>query len=62
MYVQNTTVEALRLPWWRQITHNLEHYFLSGAPFMDKVFFPEGQQVSTFCKTDYMLTFVKYIK
>ena len=45
MYVQNTTVEALRLPWWRQITHNLEHYFLSGAPFMDKVFFPEGQQV-----------------
>ena len=45
VYVQNTTVEALRLPWWRQITHNLEHYFLSGAPFMDKVFFPEGQQV-----------------
>ena len=61
MYVQNTTVEALRLPWWRQITHNLEHYFLSGAPFMDKVFFPEGQQVSIFRKTDYMLTFVKYI-
>ena len=56
MYVQNTTVEALRLPWWRQITHNLEHYFLSGAPFMDKVFFPEGQQVSIFCKTDSMLT------
>ena len=46
MYVQNTTVEALKLPWWRQITHNLEHYFLSGAPFMDKVFFPEDQQVS----------------
>ena len=61
MYVQNTTVEALRLPWWRQITHNLEHYFLSGAPFMDKVFFPEGQQVSIFCKTDYMLNNV-YIK
>ena len=46
MYVQNTTVEALKLPWWRQITHNLEHYFLSGAPFMDPVFFPEDQQVS----------------
>ncbi|XP_059086237.1 neuroligin-like protein glit-1 [Tigriopus californicus] len=46
MYVQNTTVEALRLPWWRQITHNLEHFFLTGAPFMDPVFFPEGQQVS----------------
>ena len=66
MYVQNTTVEALRLPYWRQvrqnlsgrhrhmsskfaiasqITHNLEHYFLSGAPFMDPVFFPEDQQV-----------------
>ena len=26
--------------------HNLEHYFLSGAPFMDLVFFPEDQQVS----------------
>ena len=46
MYVQNTTVEALKLPWWRQITHNLEHYFLSGAPFMDPVFFPEDQRVS----------------
>ena len=46
MYVQNTTVEALKLPWWRQITHNLEHYFLSGAPFMDPVFFSEDQQVS----------------
>ena len=30
MYVQNTTVEALKLPWWRRITHNLEHYFLTG--------------------------------
>ena len=48
MYVQNTTVEALKLPWWRQITHNLEHYFLSGAPFMDSVFFPEDQRVSTY--------------
>ena len=46
MYVQNTTVEALKLPWWRQITHNLEHYFLSGAPFMDSVFFPEDHRVS----------------
>jgi hypothetical protein len=49
MYVQNTTVEALKLPWWRQITHNLEHYFLSGAPFMDPVFFSEEQQVGS-CK------------
>ena len=64
MYVQNTTVEALRLPWWRQITHNLEHYFLSGAPFMDKVFFPEGQQVTIFSyKIDSILkTFTKYYR
>ena len=46
MYVQNTTVEALKLPYWRQITHNLEHFFLSGAPFMDPEFFSEDQQVS----------------
>ena len=46
MYVQNTRVEALKLPWWRQITHNLEQYFLSGAPYMDNVFFPESQKVS----------------
>ena len=46
MYVQNTTVEALRLPWWRKITHNLEHYFLTGAPFMDSDFFPQNEQVS----------------
>ena len=45
MYVQNTTVEALKLPYWRQITHNLEHFFLSGAPFMDPEFFSEDQQV-----------------
>lgn len=46
MYVQNTTVEALKLPWWRHIYHNLEHYFLTGAPFMDSVFFPENDQIS----------------
>ena len=46
MYVQNTTVEALKLPWWRKITHNLEHYFLTGAPFMDSDFFPQNEQVS----------------
>ena len=46
MYVQNTTVEALGLPWWRKITHNLEHYFLTGSPFMDSVFFPDNEQVS----------------
>lgn len=35
MYVMNTTVEALRLPEWRKYPHNIEHYFLTGAPFMD---------------------------
>ena len=35
-----------RLPWWRHINHNLEHYFLTGAPFMDSVFYPADVQVS----------------
>ena len=52
MYVQNTTVEALKLPYWRQIPHNLEHFFLSGAPFMDPEFFSEDQQV---CRIDRLL-------
>lgn len=34
-YVMNTTVEALRLPYWRKYPHNIEHLFLTGAPFMD---------------------------
>ena len=52
MYVQNTTVEALKLPYWRQITHNLEHFFLSGAPFMDPEFFSEDQQVRSIVQGD----------
>lgn len=35
LYVQNTTVEALRLPEWGKAHHNIEHYFLIGAPFLD---------------------------
>ena len=35
-----------RLPWWRHIPHNLEHYFISGAPFMDSVYYPVDVQVS----------------
>lgn len=52
MYVQNTTVEALKLPYWRQITHNLEHFFLSGAPFMDPEFFSEDQQARSIVQGD----------
>lgn len=35
MYVLNTTVEALKLPEWRKYPHDIEHLFLTGAPFMD---------------------------
>ena len=35
MYVLNTTVESLQLPQWRKYPHDIEHYFLTGAPFMD---------------------------
>ena len=37
---------CFRLPWWRHIPHNLEHYFLSGAPFMDSAYYPADVQVS----------------
>lgn len=40
IYVLNTTVEAFKLPQWRRVPHNIEHYFLTGAPFMDVEFFP----------------------
>ena len=35
MYVLNTTVEALRYPEWRKYPHDIEYFFLTGAPFMD---------------------------
>lgn len=41
MYVMNTTVEALKLPEWRKYPHDIEHLFLTGAPFMDVEFFPK---------------------
>jgi neuroligin len=40
IYVLNTTVEALNLPEWRKTPHDIEHLFLTGAPFMDVEFFP----------------------
>lgn len=41
LYVLNTTVEAFNLPEWRKVPHNIEQYFLTGAPFMDVEFFPK---------------------
>lgn len=40
LYVLNTTIEAFRYPLWRKVPHNIEHYFLTGAPFMDIELFP----------------------
>lgn len=34
-YVLNTTIEALNYPFWSRVPHNIEYYFLTGAPFMD---------------------------
>ncbi|GBP77712.1 Neuroligin-4, Y-linked [Eumeta japonica] len=40
MYVLNTTVESFRWPQWRQYSHDIERYFLTGQPFMDQEFYP----------------------
>ncbi|PSN30280.1 hypothetical protein C0J52_25524 [Blattella germanica] len=40
LYVTNTTIESFRLPLWRKAPHDVEHYLLTGAPFMDVEFFP----------------------
>ncbi|XP_071543797.1 cholinesterase isoform X2 [Panulirus ornatus] len=45
-YLLNTTVEALKLPFWREIPNNIDYYFISGAPFMDPDFYPENFRVS----------------
>ncbi|XP_022901163.1 cholinesterase isoform X2 [Onthophagus taurus] len=42
MYVLNTTVESFNTDFWRKTPHNIEHYLLCGAPFMDVEFFPES--------------------
>lgn len=34
-YVLNTSVEALRLPRWRETPHGLPYFLWTGAPFMD---------------------------
>ncbi|XP_037909461.1 cholinesterase isoform X3 [Hermetia illucens] len=52
MYVMNTTVEGLKLPEWRKVPHNAEHYFLTGAPFMDVEFFPSRDRLERNMWTD----------
>lgn len=46
MYVLNTTIESLRLDEWRKVPHNIEHYLLIGAPFMDVEFLPPKERFS----------------
>ncbi|KAG0715389.1 Neuroligin-4, Y-linked [Chionoecetes opilio] len=45
-YLLNTTVEALKLPFWREIPNDIEYYFITGAPYMDPDFYPENVRVS----------------
>lgn len=51
-YVMNTTVEAFKLPEWRKVPHNSEHFFLTGAPFMDTEFFPKRLRLERNMWTD----------
>jgi len=44
-YLLNYTLEALRLPFWREVPRGMEYYLLSGAPFMDPEFYPERVRV-----------------
>jgi len=52
MYVLNTTVEALNLPQWRKYPHDIERYFLTGAPFLDIEFFPKKDHLQRNMWTD----------
>uniref|UniRef100_A0A8D8YR27 Neuroligin-2 n=1 Tax=Cacopsylla melanoneura TaxID=428564 RepID=A0A8D8YR27_9HEMI len=52
MYVMNTTVEALRYPEWCKYRHDIEHYFLVGAPFMDIEFLPAEDRLKRNMWTD----------
>ncbi|RWS11327.1 neuroligin-4: Y-linked-like protein, partial [Dinothrombium tinctorium] len=40
MYVLNYTIEGLQNPDWIGVSHNTEYLLSSGAPFMDKSFYP----------------------
>lgn len=51
-YVLNTTIEAFRLPEWRKVPHDSEHYFLTGAPFLDTEFLPKRARIERNLWTD----------
>lgn len=40
MYVLNTTIESFNYELWDKVPHDIEHYLVSGAPFMDIEFLP----------------------
>lgn len=52
LYVMNTTIECLKLADWRKYPHNIEHYLLTGAPFMDVEFFPSKDHLDRNMWTD----------
>lgn len=52
LYVLNTTIEAFKLPLWRKVPHDIEHYLLAGAPFMDIEFFPARPKLDRNMWTD----------
>ncbi|XP_011300993.1 neuroligin-2 isoform X1 [Fopius arisanus] len=52
LYVLNTTIEALNLEQWRRVPHDIEHLWLTGAPFMDKEFFPDKWKINRESWTD----------
>lgn len=48
LYVLNTTVESLKYDFWYQYTHDIEHTFLTGTPFMDEEFFPKVSRINRY--------------
>lgn len=44
MYVLNTTIESFKLEEWRKVPHNIEHYLLCGAPFLDVEMLPSKEK------------------
>ncbi|XP_055382109.1 neuroligin-4, Y-linked [Condylostylus longicornis] len=52
IFVLNTTIEAFSYPEWRKYPHDIEHYLLTGAPFMDVEFFPTAARFERNMWTD----------
>jgi len=52
MYILNTTIEAFNYPEWRKYPHEIEHYLLIGAPFMDIEFLPSSARFERNMWTD----------